>query len=289
MVNVLEAARKYSLDEVENEISQALFNPKILEVDSLRCFAIARRARLHDQTIMAAKYSLREPLIPGWFEEVDLVTAADLLALLTYHQKCGSALQKLHLSFSWIEQHYQNRTAGAWILGQNTGGQACGCPKSKTVQLFQGQYCVQWWEDFMRATFEALKDRPCANTIHKMVDKMTEEVRQRGCFVCSSNVATTAIPGFTALFAKLVDELISEVRFVVHIYITVMMKVHRLSFLCGIDPGHHGCMPKSCFTSFVTRKEGRRLKNGCTIGINVSTVRGGLQPGKQARIGRIHF
>ena len=141
----------------------------------------------------------------------------------------------------------------------------------------------------MKATFEALKDRPCAGTIHKRVDKMTEEVRQRECSNCCSNVATAAIPGFTALFAKLVDELVSEVRFVVHIYITVMMKVHRLSFLCGIDPGHHECMPKSCFTSFVTRKEGRRSKNGCTIGINVSTVRGGLQPGKQARIGRIHF
>ena len=253
VVNVLEAAKKYSLDEVENEISQALFNPKILEVDSLRCFAIARRARLHDQTIMAAKYSLREPLIPGWFEEVDLVTAADLLALLTYHQKCGSALQKLHLSFSWIEQHYQNRTAGAWILGQDTAGRSCSCPKSKTVQLFQGQYCVQWWEDFMKATFEALKDRPCAGTIHKRVDKMTEEVRQRECSNCCSNVATAAIPGFTALFAKLVDELVSEVRFVVHSRITIMMGVHRSSFLCGIDLGHHEYMLKSCFTSPVAQ------------------------------------
>ncbi|KAL4081215.1 hypothetical protein J3A83DRAFT_4205761, partial [Scleroderma citrinum] len=60
---------------------------------------------------MATKYSLRKPLIPDWFEEIELVTAVDLLALLTYHQKCGSAVQLLHLGFSWIEQHHQNRNA----------------------------------------------------------------------------------------------------------------------------------------------------------------------------------
>lgn len=210
VVNVLEAAKKYSLDEIENTICQALFNPKILEVDSLRCFAIARRARLRDQTLMAAKYSLREPLIPEWFDEIGLVTSADLLALLTYHQKCGSALKKLHLNYSWIKQHYQNRTSGSWLLGQTTTGHGCNCPKSTTVQLF-GCYCVLWWQEFMVATFEALKDKPCADTIHKMIEKTVEEVRRRNCSTCCSNVAI-AMPEFTTLFAKHVDELVSEVE-----------------------------------------------------------------------------
>ena len=143
----------------------------------------------------------------------------------------------------------------------------------------------------MKATFEALKDRPCAGTIHKRVDKMTEEVRQRECSNCCSNVATAAIPGFTALFAKLVDELVSEVRFVVHSRITIMMGVHRSSFLCGIDLGHHEYMPKSCFTSPVAQVycKGMKSVNQWVYNINVSTVRGGLQRGKQARIGLIHF
>ncbi|KAL4062561.1 hypothetical protein J3A83DRAFT_4381731 [Scleroderma citrinum] len=208
VVNVLEAAKKYSLNEVEKAICEALFNPKILEVDSLRCFAVARRAHLHDQTIMAAKYSLREPLIPGWFEEIELVTAADLLALLTYHQKCGSALQQLHLSFSWIEQHYQNRNAVLWIYGEGTG-RACGCPRAKVAKLFNGQPTL-WWEEFMDATFQALKDKPCANTVHKMVEKTIEGVRRCNCHSCSPGIATV-ISGFTDLFVKQVNELVSEV------------------------------------------------------------------------------
>ena len=259
VVNVLEAAKKYSLDEVENAISQALFNPKILEVESLRCFAVARRARLRDQTIMAAKYTLREPLIPGWFEEVDLVTASDFLALLTYHQKCGSTLQELYLNFNWITKHYQNRAAGSWMLGQTTAGQACICPKSKTVQLF-GQYCVLWWEEFMKATFEALKDRPCADTVREMVEKVVEEVRRRECLICCSNVATTAIPEFTTLFVKLVDKLVSKVRFVVQGQITIMMTAHRWNFLYGIEVGHYESIIRSCFyrTNITSRINARK-------------------------------
>jgi len=218
VVNVLEATKKYSLEGIENAICQALFNPKILEVDSLRCFAIARRARLRDQTLMAAKYSLREPLIPGWFDEIDLVTASDLLALLTYHQKCGSALQELRLNYSWIERHYQNSTAGSWILGQIAAGYSCSCPKSTTVRLFSS-YCVLWWQEFMDTTFELLKDKPCADTVHKMTERTIAEVRRRGCSTCCSNV-TVAMPEFTTLFVKHVDELVSKVCFVMQGQIT---------------------------------------------------------------------
>ena len=214
VVNVLKAAKKYALDGIENAISQALFNPEILEVDSLRCFAIARRARLRDLTLMAAKYSLRGPLIPGWFDEINLITAGDLLALLTYHQTCGSALQKLRLDYSWIERHYQNHTAGSWILGQD----GCRCPKSTTVRVFS-RYCLLWWQEFMNATFEVLKDKPCADTVHKMTEKTIAEIRRRGCSTCCSNV-TVAMPEFTTLFVKHVDELVSEVSFIVQGQIT---------------------------------------------------------------------
>ena len=63
--DILEAARKYSLDVIEKKARQAIINPKILEVESLRCFAIARRGRLWEETVLAAKYTLGQPLIPS--------------------------------------------------------------------------------------------------------------------------------------------------------------------------------------------------------------------------------
>ena len=72
----------------------------------------------------------------------------------------------------------------------------------------------------MNATFGVLKDKPCADTIHKMVEKSIEEVRRRGCSICCSNVAV-AMPEFTTLFVKHIDELVLEVSFVVQGQITI--------------------------------------------------------------------
>ncbi|KAL4073370.1 hypothetical protein V8B97DRAFT_2023130 [Scleroderma yunnanense] len=191
VVNILEAAKKHSLDEVEKVICEAQFNAKILEVDSLHCFA----------TIMATKYSLRKPLIPGWFEEIELVTAVDLLALLTYHQKCGSAVQLLHLGFSWIEQHHQNRNAAQL-------SHMCYCPQEKVAKLFNNQPAL-WWEEFMDATFQASKDKPCAHIVHKMTEKMIQQVRRHGCFLCP--ITASAMCEFPYMFAKeVLGEIISE-------------------------------------------------------------------------------
>ena len=139
--DILEAARKYSLDVIETKARRAIANPKILEVESLRCFAIAHRGRLREETLLAAKYTLSQPLIPSWFQEVELITATDLLSLLAYHKKCGDAIYALRLDLSWITSHYGSSQACAWLSGQywqanynrysDIGGNYvnCGCPR----------------------------------------------------------------------------------------------------------------------------------------------------------------
>ncbi|KAI6149583.1 hypothetical protein BKA82DRAFT_995139 [Pisolithus tinctorius] len=209
VIKVLEAAQKYSLDEVENTIRKALFNPTILEANPLRCFAIARQARMREETILSARYSLRTSLVPDWFEEIEMISSTDLLALWAYHQKCGKAAQKLQLSYSWIEGHYQSRVAAPWIFGE-TPGRTCGCPKSNTIKLF-GQKHLVWWEEFMEATFQTLKEKPCAQTVYQAAEKNIEQVRRRNCQSCSPDIATV-MKQFADLFAKKVEELVSEVE-----------------------------------------------------------------------------
>ncbi|KAI6041897.1 hypothetical protein EDC04DRAFT_1138299 [Pisolithus marmoratus] len=89
-VNVLNVAKKYSLDAIQQAVCKSLFTPKIL-VNSLCCFAITCRARMQDEFALAAKYTLREPLVPGWFNEIELITAAELFSLLTYRQRHSRA------------------------------------------------------------------------------------------------------------------------------------------------------------------------------------------------------
>ncbi|KAF8545682.1 hypothetical protein OG21DRAFT_1428849 [Imleria badia] len=104
--DVIEAARKYSLNVIEKKARKAIVNPKILEVEPLRCFVIAHRGHLREETLLAARYMLTQPLIPSWFQEIELLTATNLLSLLTYHKKCGEAIYALKHDLSWITSHY---------------------------------------------------------------------------------------------------------------------------------------------------------------------------------------
>ncbi|KIJ20984.1 hypothetical protein PAXINDRAFT_95950 [Paxillus involutus ATCC 200175] len=213
VVDVLDAAKKYSLDAIERKVGQTLSNPKILEVEPLRCFAIARRGQLRDETLLAARYTLGQPLIPSWFEEIELLTATDLLALLTYHQNCGNAAYALKTDTSWIRTHYGSSQACSWLSGQCSGSKSlcAACPKSVTpkYRVFHNQ-TPQWWEDFMEETFQALHDKPCGATILASAEKTVQHVKGRNCGTCSLQVAE-GMRDFSALFVRKVEEEVSKV------------------------------------------------------------------------------
>ena len=67
-IDVLEAARRYSLDGIETKARYAIVNPKFLEAEPLRCFVIAHRGRLQEEALLVARYTLTQPLVPSWFQ-----------------------------------------------------------------------------------------------------------------------------------------------------------------------------------------------------------------------------
>ncbi|KAG6332454.1 hypothetical protein ID866_6638 [Astraeus odoratus] len=217
VINVLEAAKKYGLDAIERTVCKALFTPKILEAEPLRCFAIACRSRLAVQSKLSAKYSLREPLIPAWFKEIELITSTDLLILLTYHQRCGNAVQALKSDLSWIGSHYHQWTTIPWMFGQSSynnygnmnWSNCCSLSSSNRYQVL-GRKPAQWWEEFMDSTFHDLRDRPCSDTIRRRAEEAVQTVRQRNCASCAP-VAPAALQEFISLFIEKADELIAKV------------------------------------------------------------------------------
>ncbi|KIM65430.1 hypothetical protein SCLCIDRAFT_469025 [Scleroderma citrinum Foug A] len=208
---ILEAAKKYSLDGIERIVCKALFIPKILEVDSLPCFAVARRADLHEQCVLAAKYSLREPLIPAWFEGMQFISSADLLALLTYHKNCADAVLTLQSNLVWIQNHYQQYSAIKWMFGCTSCKECPRFPRSCKYQLF-GYEVALWWADFMDETFSEIRDRPCAQTVEKGAKEAIRKFRaQYDCSRCSSTTLR-GIPEFVALFTDQMEEVTAKIQ-----------------------------------------------------------------------------
>ncbi|KAG6331392.1 hypothetical protein ID866_7697 [Astraeus odoratus] len=78
LLKLLEAAKKYSFDALEEKICKDIIHPKALEKDSLQCFAVACHARLKNEIAIAAKHTLREPLIPACFENIKFLSPSEL-------------------------------------------------------------------------------------------------------------------------------------------------------------------------------------------------------------------
>ena len=207
-MDVLEAARKYSLDSIEKKARQAIANPKILEVKPLQCFAIAHRGHLREETLLAARYALTQPLIPSWFQEIELITATELLSLLTYHKRCGDAVYALRLGTTWIKSHYGSSEACFWLYSRSN---SCGCAKSETGRygLFKTSP-FQWWENFMEETFTALRDKPCKETLKVSAEKTVQAVKAQGCQTCSPKI-TEGMRDFLDLLTRKIEETVSKV------------------------------------------------------------------------------
>ena len=240
-MDVLDAAMKYSLDVIEKRARQAISSPKILEAAPLQCFAIAHRGHLREETLLAAKHTLTQPLIPSWFQEIELISASALLSLLTYHNRCGDAVYALRLDLSWIKSHYGSSQACSWLsppqaisnqqqyqycnyCGTNrpinvNNTTTCGCARvvgTAKYMLFDAQV-LQWWEDFMEETFTALRDKPCKSTVQACAEKTVQAVKAQNCQACSPKI-TEGMRDFVDLFVGKVEEVVSQVG---HILIPV--------------------------------------------------------------------
>ncbi|KAG1734087.1 uncharacterized protein EDB91DRAFT_1147477 [Suillus paluster] len=188
-----------SFDNLTDVLS-ALANPKVLETESLRCFAIARNARLKDETIIAAKHSLRQPLIPAWFGEIDLITASDFLALLTYHKNCTIAVHALMKDLQWITDHYGTQSGCIWLF------EYCGCGLATDKRF------LLW------GNAPLLMDRLSGETVRTAAEKTTAKVRSvTNCGACPGRVKGI-MAEFSDLLSRKVEEAVAPVC--ISLYIT---------------------------------------------------------------------
>ena len=176
---------------------------------------------LREETLLAAAATLTQPLIPSWFQEVELISATDLLSLLTYHKKCGDAVYALRLDISWIATHHGSSQSCSWLIGQllyrnpsygNEYLSNCGCPRTNAPKFAVFDVSLKWWENFMEETFTALRDKPCKETVKVSAEKAVQTVKARNCRACSPKI-TEGMRDFVDLFTRKIEETVSQVRF----------------------------------------------------------------------------
>jgi hypothetical protein len=102
---LLVSSRKYGMVEVEKMIVVNLVAPSFLEIEPMRIFALACRFGLEAEARVAAKHTLRIPILGRkYFADIENMSAMNFHLLQEYHYECGKAASKVARNTEWVEK-----------------------------------------------------------------------------------------------------------------------------------------------------------------------------------------
>ena len=166
-----------------------------MEKEPIRAYAIACRYKLTREVRTAAKATLALPLSarpsPA---ELELISAADLQHVITYHESCGKATVKL--------------TSVHGPCGQRFVWERCN---SCGYESYLDEQYAKWWAEYAQKVQKALQIRPCGNTVRNtqgLLDGVASATR--GCRTCSQE-ALADIRKFNQSLALAVEDAVSKV------------------------------------------------------------------------------
>ncbi|KDQ61501.1 hypothetical protein JAAARDRAFT_150241 [Jaapia argillacea MUCL 33604] len=209
IVPVLEAARKYQMEELALMLRKKLVSPPFIEAEPLRIFALAIRLDLEREIATAAKYTLRQSWPPPYTVELKNIPASAFHRLLDFRERCSTRASLLGSDFRWMNNKVGIQSSWAWFK--------CGrCAKDDAYIVVENQqrYPRSWWRDYMRRAESALRENPCGNTLKTStimwptLQSIADPNRMCGCATAQ---ALDDFRAFVEIFATEVEELVSEI------------------------------------------------------------------------------
>ncbi|KAG1834145.1 hypothetical protein EV424DRAFT_1341447 [Suillus variegatus] len=188
---VLEAAMKYGMEDVEERVRKAMVTPSLLESSPVRVLAIACRFSLNQK--------------PGLRHDIRFITQPQHMTPLlqnTFLITCGQAARTLCDNLDWLKKSQTHSFYEWWT-------NCCPCNSKADVRyLIHGTYPREWWADYMDKTSIALEESPCGAVLTKNLEEAVE--RANGCPSCRRR-AQDQMVHFTKTFARELDRVIAEI------------------------------------------------------------------------------
>ncbi|KAF9444866.1 hypothetical protein P691DRAFT_303776 [Macrolepiota fuliginosa MF-IS2] len=181
--SIAQAAFKFEMDGVKNFAKKTLVEPRFVESQPLRVFAIACRFGWVPEAKIAARYTLRQPMMSSsYFEELTHITAAAYHRLQQYHRVCGEVAAsrvKMQPALAEFDDEW------VWVTCQKCPGTGVrarrdtGYPESR-------RWFVQWVQDVA----VELQQRPWGVSAKKFdLRERAVSNAQRCCSTCGPRAA----------------------------------------------------------------------------------------------------
>ncbi|KAG2137605.1 uncharacterized protein EDB93DRAFT_760088 [Suillus bovinus] len=199
---VLEAAMKYGMEDVEERVRKAMVAPSLLESNPVRILAVACRFGLRTEASIAARYSLLHTAPTHDSLAAEHLPSDVIQGLVAYRSRCGQAARTLCDNLDWLKRS-QTYSFYEWWTN------CCPCDSKADVRyLAHGTYPREWWADYMDRTAVALEESPCGATLMRNLAEAVE--RAKSCPSCR-RCAQDQMVQFTKTFAQELERVIAEI------------------------------------------------------------------------------
>ncbi|EMD37134.1 hypothetical protein CERSUDRAFT_124100 [Gelatoporia subvermispora B] len=208
---ILEAARKYQIEVVSQEMRRTLLLPLVLERHPCRVYALACIYNLPDIAQAAARNTLHQPFLEDEAElpELVLMTGLQYHQLLQYRKKCQevvATLTALGPFWTWAGCHI----VGGPVFGFGAIPPCTQCTKG--TSRVGAQKIPEFIKQYVRSAAKVLEDTPygaavCTRPV--LEPAMTSASR---CDKCREK-SIGRILDIATTFAKQIDDRLNEIKF----------------------------------------------------------------------------
>jgi hypothetical protein len=226
IADLLQAADKYDIKIIREHAFHSLSQPKFLENEPLRVYAIASRYGAYDIATLAAQRTLRYPLLHAeYFSDLEIVDGGTIYRVLQYHKQCTVAAVEVATNHTWIRDAYvffdcpeansgeddeneeDNRDEGLQIYTTTIRTRPSRKYKNGFLKPVSVHPC---WIRFMATTKVALSESPYSETIRDK-DRVMEALSSASqCSHCRKLVKSE-FSNFLDTFVKEVEARVNEV------------------------------------------------------------------------------
>ena len=222
IANLLQAADKYEIKNIQEHAIYSLRQPKFLENEPLRVYSIASRYGANDIAVLAAQNTLRYPFLhAAYFSELEMVDGGTIYRVFQFHKQCTAVAERAATDHTWIKGGYMFFDCPKASLGEdgedNKGLEIrmttiCTRPSRKYKQgYFKCVYVHQWWTKFMETTKVALSESAHSETIRDKGRVMEALSSASQCSHCRRCDVKSEFSNFLDAFIDEVETRVKEV------------------------------------------------------------------------------
>jgi hypothetical protein len=209
ITDLLQAVMKYEMPGAQKAALRQLVQPRFLDEEPLRVYALACRFRAGTEARIAAQHGIRRPFPARPLTELEMIDGATLYRFVQCHHRCTETASHVASVHTWIRK-------GRYAFLDCKGKSATRTTEI-AASLYQGRINIvqvtahDWWCEFMDNARLELSRAVDPDTFAYPVTMASAALRSNKCSECTQRIAQD-LPAFIAAFREKVKSTISQVR-----------------------------------------------------------------------------